>query len=79
MVILEKLWLPTFEIFAGEQSQNYLVMVTACISVGKIFESDVYRITGVQFLPLRQPLPRGVQLIGDERVLEVKNYDYIRN
>lgn len=46
-------------------------MVTGCISVGKIDECDIYRITAVQFLPMWAPLPPGSQGVGDERVNEV--------
>ena len=37
----------------GNQTIMYLVMVTGCLSVGKILESEVFRITAVQLVSLR--------------------------
>uniref|UniRef100_A0A2C9JV86 phosphoinositide 5-phosphatase n=1 Tax=Biomphalaria glabrata TaxID=6526 RepID=A0A2C9JV86_BIOGL len=38
---------------AGNDKIQYLVMVNSCLSVGKIGESEVFRITGVSFISLR--------------------------
>lgn len=37
---------------AGENTLLYLVLVTGCFSVGKIGESEVFRITQTHFVPL---------------------------
>lgn len=37
---------------AGENTLLYLVLVTGCFSVGKVGESEVFRITQTQFVPL---------------------------
>ncbi|XP_012937640.1 synaptojanin-1 [Aplysia californica] len=37
----------------GNQRLQYLVMVTSCLSVGKIGDSEVFRISAVQFVSLR--------------------------
>lgn len=44
--------LGVLQLNAGEQSVLYLVMVTGCFSVGKIGESELFRITQTQFVPL---------------------------
>lgn len=44
--------LGVLQLFAGEQSVLYLVMVTGCFSVGKIADSELFRITQTQFVPL---------------------------
>lgn len=36
-----------------ERTNHYLVLVTSCVSVGKIQESDIFRITGTSFIPLQ--------------------------
>ncbi|GFR78438.1 synaptojanin-1 [Elysia marginata] len=38
---------------AGNEQVQFLVVVTSCLSVGKIGESEVFRITSVQFISLR--------------------------
>ena len=44
---------PTF--FAGEdESLLFLVLVTGCVSVGKIGESEVFRVSTTQFVPLQE-------------------------
>merc|ERR1719483_1521305 len=37
----------------GNQRLQFLVLVTSCLSVGKIAESEVFRISSVQFMSLR--------------------------
>jgi synaptojanin len=63
--------LGVLQLHGADSPVNYLAVVTACISIGKIGESEVYKITGVQFLPMWAPLPPGIQTTGDERIGEV--------
>jgi phosphatidylinositol-bisphosphatase len=50
----------------GQESVSYLVLVTGCLSVGKIGESDIFKITTTQFVSLRNNP-------GDEdRIQEIK-------
>lgn len=37
---------------AGESTLLYLVLVTGCFSVGKIGESEIFRVTQTHFVPL---------------------------
>ena len=50
---------------------DYLVLVTAVVSVGKINDCDIYRVNGVQFVPMWRPMPEGVTDPGDDRITEV--------
>lgn len=53
-------------IFSGEDNVFFLVLVTGCLSVGKICDSEIFRITSTHFLSLRNGQ-------GDEeRISEVK-------
>ena len=52
--------------FSGDESILYLVLVTGCISVGKIGESDIFRITSTSFLSLRNVKQ------DEDRIQEVK-------
>lgn len=38
--------------FFIERSFQYLVLVTSCVSVGKVLDSEIYRITGTTFISL---------------------------
>lgn len=38
---------------AGDTTLHYLVLVTGCMSVGKIQESEVFRVTSTEFISLR--------------------------
>ncbi|XP_063401650.1 synaptojanin-1-like isoform X1 [Mytilus trossulus] len=50
----------------GQECVSYLVLVTGCLSVGKIGESDIFKITTTQFVSLRNNP-------GDEeRIQEIK-------
>lgn len=51
----------------GDGPLQYLVMVTGCVSVGKIGESEVFRINQTSFFPLRGP-----QTVEEERVTELR-------
>ncbi|XP_055900212.1 synaptojanin-1-like isoform X1 [Biomphalaria glabrata] len=53
---------------AGNDKIQYLVMVNSCLSVGKIGESEVFRITGVSFISLRND-PSDEDRIGEIRKL----------
>ncbi len=59
--------------FADRDSHidSYLVIVTGVLSVGKIRDADIYRVTGVQFLSMSRPLPTNIVEPIDERVAEV--------
>lgn len=51
---------------SGEDNVFFLVLVTGCLSVGKICDSEIFRITSTHFLSLRNGQ-------GDEeRISEVK-------
>lgn len=51
----------------GDGPLQYLVMVTGCVSVGKIGESEVFRINQTSFFPLRGP-----QTVEEEKVTELR-------
>lgn len=44
--------LGVLQLNAGENTLLYLVLVTGCFSVGKIGESEIFRITQTHFVPL---------------------------
>ncbi|KAL5007601.1 hypothetical protein ScPMuIL_016407 [Solemya velum] len=50
----------------GEDGALYLVVVTGCISVGKISDSEIFRITATQFVSLRN------HVNDEERIVEVR-------
>jgi phosphatidylinositol-bisphosphatase len=52
--------------FTGENTVLYLVVVTGCVSVGKIGDSEVFRITQTTFVSLRN------QSQDEERIAEVR-------
>lgn len=58
--------LGVLQLSAGETTVLYLVMVTGCISVGKIGDSEVFRITQTNFVSLRN------QIQDEERISEVR-------
>lgn len=51
---------------SGETTVLYLVMVTGCVSVGKIHESEIFRVTSTAFISLRN------QAQDEERISEVR-------
>lgn len=51
----------------GENTFLYLVVVTGCISIGKIYDSEVFRITQTNFIPLFLP-----QNNSEDRISEVR-------
>jgi Phosphoinositide polyphosphatase (Sac family) len=53
-------------VFTGESTVLYLVLVTGCVSVGKIGDSEVFRITQTSFVSLRN------QTQDEERIAEVR-------
>lgn len=57
--------LGVLQVNAGESSVLYLVLVTSCFSVGKIYDSEIFRITQTQFVPLQFQPP------GEDRIAEV--------
>ncbi|XP_019753624.1 synaptojanin-1 [Dendroctonus ponderosae] len=44
--------LGVLQLYSGESTLLYLVMVTGCFSIGKIVDSEIFRITQTQFVPL---------------------------
>ncbi|PSN48304.1 Synaptojanin-1 [Blattella germanica] len=58
--------LGVLQLNAGESTVLYLVLVTGCVSVGKICESEVFRITQTGFVSLRN------QVQDEERIAEVR-------
>uniref|UniRef100_A0A1B6C9Y5 phosphoinositide 5-phosphatase n=1 Tax=Clastoptera arizonana TaxID=38151 RepID=A0A1B6C9Y5_9HEMI len=58
--------LGVLQLNAGESTVLYLVMVTGCISVGKIGDSEIFRITQTNFISLRN------QVQDEERISEVR-------
>ena len=53
-------------VFTGESTVLYLVLVTGCVSVGKIGDSEVFRVTQTSFVSLRN------QAQDEERIGEVR-------
>ncbi|KAL0277407.1 UNVERIFIED_CONTAM: hypothetical protein PYX00_004700 [Menopon gallinae] len=58
--------LGVLQLSAGENTVLYLVMVTGCVSVGKLENSEVFRITQTNFVSLRN------QPQDEERISEVR-------
>ncbi|CAK9805845.1 Synj1 [Anthophora quadrimaculata] len=58
--------LGVLQLNAGENTLLYLVLVTGCFSVGKIGESEVFRITQTHFVPLHYTQGN------EDRVFEVR-------
>ncbi|KAJ9600882.1 hypothetical protein L9F63_000994, partial [Diploptera punctata] len=58
--------LGVLQLNAGESTVLYLVLVTGCVSVGKIGDSEVFRITQTNFVSLRN------QAQDEERISEVR-------
>lgn len=52
--------------FSGDESLFYLVMVSGCISVGKVGNCEIFRITATTFISLRNHPP------DEERIVEVR-------
>lgn len=52
---------------SGELTTLFLVMVTGCFSIGKIGDSEIFRITQTQFVPLHYAQT-------EERISEVGFY-----
>jgi len=55
----------------GEKVYSYLTLVTSCVSTGRLGDSDIYRITAAQLLPMWYSLLLGSQSMVDETVSEV--------
>ncbi|XP_055533373.1 synaptojanin-1 [Wyeomyia smithii] len=58
--------LGVLQLNAGDSSLLYLVMVTGCFSVGKILDSEVFRITQTQFVSLQY------QPTSEDRISEIR-------
>lgn len=59
--------LGVLQVNAGESSQMYLVLVTSGFSVGKLCDSEVFRVTQTQLVPLQFQAPG----TSDEKIAEV--------
>lgn len=59
--------LGVLQLNAGENTVLYLVMITGCFSVGKIGDSEIFRITQTQFIPLHYQQT-------EDRIIEVIYY-----
>ncbi|XP_031787323.1 synaptojanin-1 isoform X1 [Nasonia vitripennis] len=59
--------LGVLQLNSGENTFLYLVMVTGCFSVGKIYDSEVFRITQSNFIPLHHN-----QSSNEDRIAEVR-------
>lgn len=59
--------LGVLQVNAGESSVLYLVLVTGCFSMGKMCDSEIFRITQTQFVPLQFQAP------GEDKIAEVCN------
>lgn len=57
--------LGVLQVNAGESSVLYLVLVTGCFSMGKLCDSEIFRITQTQFVPLQFQAP------GEDKIAEV--------
>lgn len=61
-------------VFSGDENVLYLVMVTGCVSVGKIGDSEVFSITATQFVSL-QNLPNDEErIVGVRTVLNSRTF-----
>ncbi|XP_055620671.1 synaptojanin-1 [Toxorhynchites rutilus septentrionalis] len=58
--------LGVLQLNAGDSSLLYLVMVTGCFSVGKILDSEIFRITQTQFVSLQY------QPTSEDRISEIR-------
>lgn len=58
--------LGVLQLNAGESAVLYLVLVSGCISMGKIGDSEVFRITQTQFVSLQH------QVTSEDRIFEVR-------
>ena len=52
--------------FAGNEHILYLVLVTGCLSVGKVAESEIFKITGTSFVSLRNVAQ------DEDRIVEIR-------
>lgn len=57
--------LGVLQVNAGDSSVHYLVLVTACFSMGKLCDSEIFRVTQTQFVPLQFQAP------GEDKISEV--------
>lgn len=58
--------LGVLQLNAGDTTVLYLVMITGCFSIGKVGESEIFRITQTHFVPLHYQH-------NEERISEVRN------
>lgn len=60
--------LGVLQLNAGESTVLYLVMITGCFSIGKIGDTEIFRITQTQFVPLHYQQ-------NEDRISEVRFFD----
>lgn len=61
---------------SGESSVLYLVIITGCVSIGKIGDSEVFRITQTQFVPLQQEIASEDKIIEIRKLLSLGTFYY---
>lgn len=64
--------LGVLQLNAGDTTVLYLVMITGCFSIGKIGDSEIFRITQTHFVPLHYQH-------NEERISEVYVYTILIN
>jgi synaptojanin len=55
-----------FFLFSGDRQVLFLVMVTGCVSIGKLCDSEVFKVTSTSFIALSG------QTVDEERIQEVR-------
>lgn len=60
--------LGVLQLYSGETTVLYLVVITGCFSIGKIGDSEIFRITQTNFVPLHFQQ----QGSGDDKIAEVR-------
>ena len=60
-----KIYLGVLQLHVGETNLQYLILITGCCSVGKIADTEVFRITQTQFVALQYQKD-------EERITEVR-------
>ncbi|KAG5671456.1 hypothetical protein PVAND_001652 [Polypedilum vanderplanki] len=61
--------LGVLQLHAGETTLQYLVMITGCFSIGKIADSEIFRITQTQFVSLQHQQPNEDKIVEVRKVL----------
>ena len=64
---------------AGESTILYLVLVTGCFSIGKIADSEIFRITQTQFVSLQHQQPNEDKIAEVRKVLNSGTFYFAWN